>query len=267
MADATPLIEVQGLVTRFGSRTVHDGLDLTIRRNEVLGIVGGSGAGKSVLMRTILGLVRPAAGSVRLLGEDLARLSRARLVELRNRTGVLFQDAALFSTLTVAENTQVPMRERHALPPDLLEELARLKIALVGLPADAPGKYPSELSGGMRKRAGLARAIAIDPEILFLDEPTAGLDPIAASGFDELILQLAKTLGLTVVMITHDLDSLARITDRVAALIAGKAVVAPLDELRRLDDPWLRQYFGGPRGRAALSEGMAAGRNGKLDGN
>ena len=248
MADPDPIIEVRGLVTRFGERTIHDGLDLTVRRGEVLGLVGGSGSGKSVLMRTILGLLRPSAGTIRLLGADLAALSREKLVALRGRTGVLFQDAALFSTLTVAENAQVPMRERFNWPRSLLAEMACLKIALVGLPEDARDKYPSELSGGMRKRAGLARSIAIDPEVLFLDEPTAGLDPIAAAAFDELILQLSRTLGLTVVMITHDLDSLMRITDRVAALINGKAVVAPIDELRRLDDPWLRQYFGGPRG-------------------
>ncbi|WP_191059720.1 ABC transporter ATP-binding protein [Geminicoccus harenae] len=259
MADLDPIIEVQGLVTRFGERTIHDGLDLTVRRGEVLGLVGGSGSGKSVLMRTILGLLRPSAGTIRLLGADLASLSRDKLVALRSRTGVLFQDAALFSTLTVAENAQVPMRERFGWPKSLLAEMACLKIALVGLPDDARDKYPSELSGGMRKRAGLARSIAIDPEVLFLDEPTAGLDPIAASAFDELILQLSRTLGLTVVMITHDLDSLMRITDRVAALINGRAVVAPIDELRRLDDPWLRQYFGGPRGRAALEAGQAAG--------
>jgi phospholipid/cholesterol/gamma-HCH transport system ATP-binding protein len=259
MADPDPIIEVRGLVTRFGGRTIHDGLDLTVRRGEVLGLVGGSGAGKSVLMRTMLGLFRPASGMVRLLGADLASLPREKLVALRSRTGVLFQDAALFSTLTVAENTQVPMRERFGWSRPLMAEMACLKIALVGLPDDARDKYPSELSGGMRKRAGLARSIAIDPELLFLDEPTAGLDPIAAAAFDELILQLSRTLGLTVVMITHDLDSLMRITDRVAALIDGKAVVAPIDELRRLDDPWLRQYFGGPRGRAALEAGQAAG--------
>ncbi|WP_159712416.1 ABC transporter ATP-binding protein [Geminicoccus flavidas] len=259
MADPDPIIEVHGLVTRFGERIIHDGLDLTVRRGEVLGLVGGSGSGKSVLMRTILGLLRPSAGTIRLLGADLTSLSREKLVALRGRTGVLFQDAALFSTLTVAENAQVPMRERFGWPEALMAELACLKIALVGLPDDARDKYPSELSGGMRKRAGLARSIAIDPEVLFLDEPTAGLDPIAAAAFDELILQLSRTLGLTVVMITHDLDSLMRITDRVAALINGKAVVAPIDELRRLDDPWLRQYFGGPRGRAALEAGQAAG--------
>ncbi len=259
MADASPPIEVRGLVSRFGDLTIHDELDLTVRRGEVLGLVGGSGAGKSVLMRTILGLIRPAAGTIRLLGSDLSILPRDKLADLRGRTGVLFQDAALFSTLTVAENTQVPMRERFGLPKPLVDELACLKIALVGLPREARNKYPSELSGGMRKRAGLARAIATDPEILFLDEPTAGLDPIAAAAFDELILQLSRTLGLTVVMITHDLDSLARITDRVAALIGNKAVVAPIDELRRLDDPWLRQYFAGPRGRAALAAGTVAG--------
>ena len=257
MDEENVAIEVRGLVTRFGEVAIHDHLDLSILRGEILGIVGGSGSGKSVLMRAILGLIEPVAGNVRLLGADIGRLSRAELVDLRGRTGVLFQDAALFSTLTVAENAQVPMRERYDLPPALMEELACLKVGLVGLPHDARDKYPSELSGGMRKRAGLARAIAIDPEILFLDEPTAGLDPIAAASFDELILELSKTLGLTVAMITHDLDSLTRIADRVAALINGKAVVGTIDELRRLDDPWLRQYFGGVRGRAAVSSSVA----------
>ena len=258
MQDQDIVIDVRQLVTKFGELIVHDHLDLSVQRGEVVGVVGGSGTGKSVLMRTILGLIRATSGTIQLLGADLATLSRTELIKLRGRTGVLFQDAALFSTLTVAENAQVPMRERYGMPRKLLEELACLKVALVGLPPDARDKYPSELSGGMRKRAGLARAIAIDPEVLFLDEPTAGLDPIAATAFDDLILELSKTLGLTVVMVTHDLDSLVRITDRVAALVNGKAIVAPIDELRRLDDPWLRQYFGGVRGRAAFASKLAA---------
>ena len=252
MTEANP-IEVHGLVTRFGAKVIHDQLDLSVRPGEILGLVGGSGTGKSVLMRTILGLIQPAAGTIRLLGQDLTALSRDELVKLRSRTGVLFQDSALFSTLSVAENVQVPLIEQLRITHPLVDELACLKVMLVGLPDDSRGKLPSELSGGMRKRAGLARAIALDPDVLFLDEPTAGLDPIAAAAFDELILQLRDTLGLTVVMITHDLDSLVRITDRVAALIDQKCVVAPIDVLRRLDHPWLREYFGGPRGRAALS--------------
>lgn len=250
-------IHIEDLRTQFGRQVVHDDLDLDIRRGEILGIVGGSGTGKSVLLRQMLGLMRPQAGRIEVLGHDLARLSRAGWSSLRARQGVLFQDGALFSSLTVAQNVQAPMRERQSLPRPLLRELAGLKIALAGLPHHACDKYPSELSGGMRKRAGLARALALDPDILFLDEPTAGLDPIGAAAFDRLIRGLQRSLGLTVVMVTHDLDSLAAICDRIAALVDKRATVGTLGELRASEDPWLRDYFSGPRGRAALdAEGV-----------
>jgi phospholipid/cholesterol/gamma-HCH transport system ATP-binding protein len=252
-AAEAPAIALHGIVNRFGPQTVHDGVDLEVRRSEVMGLIGGSGSGKSVLLRSIIGLRRPTAGRIELLGQDPEQLDDAGRAALRERLGVLFQDGALFSSLTVAENIQVPLRESYDLPRHLLDELAELKLALVGLPLLAGTKFPSELSGGMRKRAGLARALALDPEVLFLDEPTAGLDPIGAADFDELIRSLQASLGLTVLMITHDLDSLIRCTDRIAALIDRKAVVGTLDELRRLPDPWLQAYFGGPRGRAAMA--------------
>jgi phospholipid/cholesterol/gamma-HCH transport system ATP-binding protein len=245
------VVRVSGLRTRFGSQVVHDGLDLEVRRGEVFGIVGGSGAGKSVLLRCILGLLRPERGEIEVLGQDIGRLGERERSDLQARQGVLFQDGALFSSLTVAENIQTPLRERLRLPDDLLQQLTKLKLDLVGLPHDACHKYPAELSGGMRKRAGLARALALDPEVLFLDEPTAGLDPIGAAAFDRLIGGLQRSLGLTVVMVTHDLDSLAAICDRVAALVDHRALVGSLEELRNLDHPWLRAYFHGPRGRAA----------------
>ncbi|MEQ8394823.1 ABC transporter ATP-binding protein [Thalassobaculum sp.] len=246
-----PAIEVRGVVTRFGSHTVHDGLDLTVRRGEILGIVGGSGSGKTVLLRTIIGLQRPAEGAVTLLGERVA-WDGGSTAALAGRFGMLFQDGALFSALTVGQNIQVPMRERGGLPGRLMDELSRLKVSLVGLPPEACGKFPSELSGGMKKRAGLARALALDPEVVFLDEPTAGLDPIGASDFDELILDLRRALGLTVVMVTHDLDSLARICDRIAVLVDKKIVAGTMAELMRSDHPWIRSYFHGPRARAAF---------------
>jgi phospholipid/cholesterol/gamma-HCH transport system ATP-binding protein len=248
-----PVVRVSGLGTRFGAQVVHDGIDLEVRRGEVFGIVGGSGAGKSVLLRCILGLMSPERGEVEVLGQDIGRLSERERYDLQARQGVLFQDGALFSSLTVAENVQAPLRERLCLPEPLLRQLTGLKLDLVGLPRDACHKYPAELSGGMRKRAGLARALALDPEILFLDEPTAGLDPIGASAFDRLIGHLQRSLGLTVVMVTHDLDSLAAICDRIAALVDKRAVVGTLEELRNLDHAWLRDYFDGPRGRAALA--------------
>jgi phospholipid/cholesterol/gamma-HCH transport system ATP-binding protein len=251
-----PVIRVEGLRTRFGAQVLHDDLGLEVRRGEVFAIVGGSGAGKSVLLHEILGLTRPERGRIEVLGRDLARLGDAERRALQARQGVLFQDGALFSSLTVGQNIQAPLRERLALPPALLDQLAGLKLALVGLARDVCHKYPSELSGGMRKRAGLARALALDPEILFLDEPTAGLDPIAATEFDRLIGGLQRSLGLTVVMVTHDLDSLMAIGDRVAALVDGRALVGTLDELRNLDHPWLQAYFHGPRGRAAAALGI-----------
>jgi phospholipid/cholesterol/gamma-HCH transport system ATP-binding protein len=255
---APPAIVLRGIVKRFGPQLIHDGVDLEVRRGEVMGLIGGSGSGKSVLLRSVIGLHRPNAGRVEVLGSDTAALDAAGRAALRERCGVLFQEGALFSSLTVAENIQAPLRERHRLPRHLLDELARLKLSLVGLPPAAGCRFPSELSGGMRKRAGLARAMALDPELLFLDEPTAGLDPIGAGELDELIRSLQASLGLTVLIVTHDLDSLMRVTDRIAALVDKKAVVGTLDELRRHPHPWLRDYFGGPRGRAAIA-GAAAG--------
>jgi phospholipid/cholesterol/gamma-HCH transport system ATP-binding protein len=255
MDRAEPAIRVRGLVTRFGTQTIHDGLDLDVRAGEVLGIVGGSGTGKSVLLKEILGLIEPAAGCIAMLGRDLAELSGRERVALQARTGVLFQDGALFSSLTVAENVMVPLAEHTRLDPALAREIARVKIAMAGLPPNAAVKYPSELSGGMRKRAGLARALALDPDILFLDEPTAGLDPIGAAAFDRLIDGLRRALGLTVCMITHDLDSLVAICDRIAVLIDKRIRVGTLDELLADPHPWIRDYFHGPRGRAARAAG------------
>jgi phospholipid/cholesterol/gamma-HCH transport system ATP-binding protein len=258
-SDESAVICVRGLVTRFGAQTIHDGLDLNVRRGEVLGVVGGSGTGKSVLLKTIIGLIRPAAGTIQVLGDDTSTLNDAERIALQSRWGVLFQDGALFSSMTVAENIQVPLKEHTTLDRQTIAEVARIKIAMTGLPPEAGLKYPSELSGGMRKRAGLARALALDPEILFLDEPTAGLDPIGASAFDELIKSLQRSLGLTVFMVTHDLDSLRAICDRIAVLIDKRILVDTMEALRLLDHPWIREYFHGPRGRAALGSTMPAG--------
>jgi phospholipid/cholesterol/gamma-HCH transport system ATP-binding protein len=249
--DDAPVIRVRGLITRFGREVVHDGVDLDVRRGEVLAIVGGSGAGKSVLMRTMIGLNRPAAGSIEVLGHDIAGLDGTPGRVLRSRWGVLFQAGALFSSLTVSQNIMVPLKEHTSLAPELMAEIVSLKIAMVGLPPDACPKYPSELSGGMRKRAGLARALALDPEILFLDEPTAGLDPIGAAAFDSLIASLRQTLDLSVVMVTHDLDTLHAIADRIAVLVDKRIVTGSIDSLERDPHPWIHDYFHGPRARAA----------------
>ncbi|MFT3761075.1 MAG: ATP-binding cassette domain-containing protein [Pseudoxanthomonas sp.] len=248
-----PIISIRGLVNRFGPQVVHDGLDLDVRRGEILGVVGGSGSGKSVLMRSILGLRRPDAGRIDVLGADALSDDPAARLHIERNTGVLFQDGALFSSLSVGENVQVPLKEHHPELPDAWRyELALLKTKLAGLPADAVDKLPAQLSGGMRKRAGLARALALDPPLLFLDEPTAGLDPIGAAAFDRLIRTLQQALGLTVFLITHDLDTLYAICDRVAVLADRKVVVAaPLDEVERFDHPWVQEYFHGPRARSA----------------
>jgi phospholipid/cholesterol/gamma-HCH transport system ATP-binding protein len=249
-----PVLEIRGLRTGFGDNIIHDGLDLTVERGEVLAVVGGSGTGKSVLLNTIIGLKRPLGGTIKVFGQDIAHVSERRWTAIEKRWGVLFQQGALFSNLTVQENVAAPLFEHTDMARRDVYELADLKIALVGLSADASGLKPAELSGGMRKRAGLARALALDPELLFLDEPTSGLDPIAAAAFDELIHDLSESLDLTVFMITHDLDTLYAITDRVAVLADKKIVaVAPVRELEKSDHPWIREYFLGPRGRAAAA--------------
>ena len=245
------VIKVRGLTTRFGAEVIHDGLDLDVARGEILGIVGGSGTGKSVLLRTIVGLMRCAGGTIEVLGQGVSECSDAAMWGLEERWGVLFQDGALFSSLTVAQNIEVPFHEHTNLPRRLVDEIAELKLSMVGLPTEAATKYPGELSGGMRKRAGLARALALDPEILFLDEPTAGLDPIGAAAFDELILGLRAALGLTIFMVTHDLDSLHAICDRIAVLADKKVLVeGPMEVMLRQTHPWVREYFHGPRARA-----------------
>jgi phospholipid/cholesterol/gamma-HCH transport system ATP-binding protein len=252
-ANEPPPIVVEGLINRFGDFTVHEGLDLTVERGEILGVVGGSGTGKSVLMRSIIGLQTPEAGRIEVLGHDLTNVDPDSDFGVRSRWGVLFQGGALFSTLTVGENVEVPLSKFYPdLDPKLRSEIARYKVILTGLPDDAVAKYPSELSGGMKKRAGLARALALDPELLFLDEPTAGLDPIGAANFDRLTRDLKETLGLTVFLITHDLDTLYEICDRVA-VIAEKRIIAvgTIPELIATGHPWIEEYFNGPRGRAA----------------
>jgi phospholipid/cholesterol/gamma-HCH transport system ATP-binding protein len=247
-------IVVKGLRNSFGEHVIHEGLDLTVNRGEIIGVVGGSGTGKSVLMRSIIGLQTPDAGSIEVLGESITDARDDADIDIRAQWGVLFQGGALFSTLTVAENVEVPLMQFYPeLDHELLHEIARYKVMLSGLPEDAAAKYPAELSGGMRKRAGLARALALDPGLLFLDEPTAGLDPIGAAAFDKLTKDLQETLGLTVFLITHDLDTLHEICDRVA-VIADKKVIAvgTIQELLALDHPWIQEYFNGPRGRAAM---------------
>ncbi len=246
-------IVVRGLRNAFGEHLIHDDLSLEVRKGEIIGVVGGSGTGKSVLMRSIIGLQQPETGEVHVLGHDMTRPSEADEIDVRSRWGVLFQGGALFSTLTVGENVEVPLKQFYPDMTDTLrQEIARFKVRLSGLADEAAFKYPSELSGGMRKRAGLARALALDPELLFLDEPTAGLDPIGAAAFDQLTRELKETLGLTVFLITHDLDTLYAICDRVAVLADKKVIaVGTIPELLALDHPWIQEYFNGPRGRSA----------------
>ena len=246
------LIEVRGLLSQFGDRVIHQDLDLDVKRGEVLGVVGGSGTGKTVLLNSIIGLKEPEGGTIRVFGHDRADLTKDQAADIERRTGVLFQQGALFSSLTVLENVASPLVEHTSLPRDMIRELAEMKIAMVGLKPESHYLKPAELSGGMRKRVGLARALALDPELLFLDEPTAGLDPIGAAAFDDLIRQLADDLGLTVFMITHDLDSLYAICDKVAVLADRQVIAkATVRELERSDHPWIQEYFLGPRGRAA----------------
>jgi phospholipid/cholesterol/gamma-HCH transport system ATP-binding protein len=253
-----PVIEVDSVVTRFGAQTVHDGVTFSVARGQVAAMIGSSGSGKSVLVREIIGLLRPSAGAVRLLGTDVWTASAGELAALRHRFGMMFQDGALFSSLTVAQNVARPLLEHAAVPPDLLRPLVRLRITLAGLPIDAATKMPSELSGGMRKRAAVARALALEPEVLFLDEPTSGLDPITSRAFDRLLRFLCDDLGLTIFVVTHDLDTLLAIVDRVIVLANGKVIAqGPVKEIMQVDDPWVQSYFESRRflGRVAEHHG------------
>lgn len=249
------VIEVRGIVNRFGAQVVHDGLDMDVFEGEVFGIVGGSGSGKSVLLRTILGLQRPTAGTVKLYGRDITTLSEPDLRAVKRGYGVTFQHGALFSSLTVRQNIQLPLAEFFQLDEATLDGLAALKIAMVGLPAEALDKYPAQLSGGMIKRVALARALALDPKLMFLDEPTAGLDPIAAAGFDELLLDLQRNLELTVVMVTHDLDTIFRTCNRVGVIVERRMTVDTVEGIVSNPHPWIREYFHGPRARAMSQPG------------
>lgn len=250
-------IKVRGLKTAYGNYVVHQDLDLDVRRGEVMGVIGPSGCGKSVLLRAIVGLKPPAEGAIEVNGRDVLALQTKDQGALQKLWGIMFQDGALFSNLTVQENVMVPMKEQTDLPLSLMKELADQKIRMAGLEAWAGEKYPSDLSGGMRKRAALARAMALDPPILFLDEPTAGLDPITAAGFDALIRELQTSLGLTVFLVTHDVDTLAVTCDQIAVLAEKRVIaVGTMDELRHVEHPWIQDYFGGPRGRGAI---MGAG--------
>lgn len=260
-SDASPAgadtpVYLDHVTTRIGEQEIHRDLTLEVARGEILGLVGGSGSGKSVLLRSMIGLLRPEAGSVRVFGTDIYEAAAAEVEAVKRRWGVLFQNNALFSTLTVAENIAVPLREHGRLPEYLVKEIVGVKAMMSGLPLDALEKYPSELSGGLQKRAGVARAIALDPELLLLDEPTSGLDPVMASQIDRLIRDLAQSLGITVVLVTHDIDTLYAICDRVAAL-AEKHIVAigPVTELENIEHPWLREYLLGKRSRAGIEVG------------
>jgi phospholipid/cholesterol/gamma-HCH transport system ATP-binding protein len=251
-----PVLEMRDIRTRFGTMTVHDGLDLEVRRGEILALVGGSGSGKTTLLHEMIMLRRPDSGSIRLFGEEIIGAGQDRMQRMRRRFGVLFQHGALFTGLNVMQNVGVPLHEHGGLDEALIDQIALLKIRQAGLPAEAALKYPDELSGGMVKRAALARAMALDPRLLFLDEPTSGLDPVSAGAFDELILDLKQWLGLTLVMVTHDLDLLWQVADRVAVLGEGRLVaVAPMAELEAVDHPAVRAYFEGARGRAARPRG------------
>ena len=239
-----PVLKVESIVTRFGTQLVHDGVSFEVRRGEVLALIGGSGSGKSVLLKEIIGLQRPSGGRIELFGTDVWSAGSREMNALRRRFGVLFQDGALFSSLTVAENVAVPFRENTGLPMEVIRPMVGFKVALVGLPPDACAKSPAQLSGGMRKRVALARALALEPEILFLDEPTSGLDPVGARDFDRLVRVLADSLGLTVFIVTHDVDLLLSIADRAVALSGGKVIAdGPLSEVRKAPDPWLQDYF------------------------
>ena len=253
--EKTPIVEVRGLVNRFGPQVVHDHLEMTVEVGEVFGIVGGSGSGKSVLLRSILGLQRPQAGEVRLMGRDITQMAPAELKEVKATYGVTFQQGALFSALTVLQNVQLPMLEHLHLSARALDELAMLKVRLVGLPDEAARKYPAQLSGGMIKRAALARSLALDPRLLMLDEPTAGLDPISAAAFDELLMDLRQQLGLTVIMITHDLDTIFRTCNRVGVIIDRKMTSDTLEGITRNPHPWIQSYFHGERAERFVAHG------------
>jgi phospholipid/cholesterol/gamma-HCH transport system ATP-binding protein len=253
------IVEVSGLHTRFGQAVVHENVSLAVRRGEIFALVGGSGCGKSTLLREVILLQPPVAGSIKVFGREVVGLSDEQALPLRRRWGVMFERGALFSSLTVTENVGMVLHEHTRLSARVINEIAAVKIALTGLPADAGPKYPNELSGGMRKRAALARALALDPELLFLDEPTAGLDPLSASGIDELVRSLRDALGLTIMMVTHDLDLLWRAADRVAVLGQGHILgVGTMEELSHIDDPLIHEYFYGPRGRAAREQAWKA---------
>lgn len=239
-----PVIEVDSIVTRFGGQVVHDGVSFSIGRGELVALIGGSGTGKSVLLREIIALHRPDSGRVKLLGTEVWSASGAQLTALRRRFGMMFQDGALFSSLSVAANVATPLLEHIDVPPELLDKLVDLRLSLAGLPSDVGAKMPSELSGGMRKRAAIARALALEPELLFLDEPTSGLDPITARAFDRLLRFLCRDLGITVLIVTHDLDTLLTIADRVIVLGSGRVIAdGPVSEVLAVDDPWIRSYF------------------------